>query len=245
VISGDRGLIPAAPPEVEGSLRSSGAVGVIILSARTAGKEDRAHRAEWREWVWKRSGFLFSKEGNMMLAGWLRPHRVLIVVVAVATGVLACTDTAPSKPFSNPGITEPSFTAAVGFVGTQNGRGNLGTFNIHSKADRYDVQLKSHDNTDIVVANIVVAPGGHSGWHFHPGPVLVVVKTGAITFYHGDDPTCSGTRHPARTAFIEEGGDVGIARNEEAGETTVVATFFVPKDSPTRIDAPRPGNCPF
>jgi hypothetical protein len=55
--------------------------------------------------------------------------------------------------------------------------------------------------------------------------------------------TCSGTRHPAGTVFIEEGGDVGIARNEETGETTVVATFFVPAGGPTRIDAPAPGNC--
>ena len=140
---------------------------------------------------------------------------------------------------------EPRFTLASGFVGTTLGRGNLGTFNIHSKADGYDVQLKSHDNTDIVVSRIVVQPGGHSGWHFHPGPVLVVVKTGAITFYHASDCTGSGTLHPAGTAFIEEGGEVGIARNEGTVVDTVVATFFVPAGSPARIDAPAPGNCPF
>jgi hypothetical protein len=188
---------------------------------------------------------LFTKEANMMLAGWLRPHRVLMAVAAIATGALACRDTATSKEFSTAGITEPRFTLAVGFASTPIGRGNLGTFHVQSKAHGYDVELKSHDNTDIAVANIAVVPGGHSGWHYHPGPTLVVVKTGAITFYHGDDPTCSGTRHPAGTSFIEEGGDVGIARNEEAVETTVVATFFVPAGSPTRIDADRPGNCSF
>jgi hypothetical protein len=188
---------------------------------------------------------LFTKEYNMMLGGWLRPHRVLMAVVAIATGALACTDTATSKEFPNPGITEPLFTAAVGFTSTLIGRGNLGTFNVDSEVDGYEVELKSRDNTDIAVANIVVTPGGHSGWHFHPGPVLVVVKTGAITFYHGNDPTCTGTRHPAGTSFIEEDGNVGIARNEEAVETTVVATFFVPAGGPTRIDADRPGNCTF
>jgi hypothetical protein len=183
---------------------------------------------------------LFTKEANMMFAGWLRPHRVLMAVVAIATGALACRDATTPR-----GITEPSFTLADGFVGTPVGRGNVGTFHIKSKADGYDVELKSHDNTDIAVTNIAVTPGGHSGWHYHPGPVLVVVKTGAITFYHGDDPTCSGTRHPAGTSFIEKGGDVGIARNEETVETTVVATFFVPAGGPTRIDAPAPGNCAF
>jgi len=93
--------------------------------------------------------------------------------------------------------------------------------------------------------SIDVAPGGHSGWHFHPGPVLVVVKTGTITFYMGDDPSCSPHVHPAGTTFFENGGMVGIARNEGSANATVVATFFVPAGSPTRLDADAPGNCPF
>ena len=180
----------------------------------------------------------------MVFAGWLRPHRVLVAVVAVATGALACRDTTTPKEFSK-AVPDPSFTAAVGFTSTVIGRGNLGTFHIQSKAAGYDVELKSHDNTDIAVANIVVVPGGTSGWHFHPGPVIVVVKTGTITFYHGNDPTCTGTPHSAGTVFTEEGGDVGIARNEGAVDVTSVATFFVPAGSPTRINAPAPGNCPF
>jgi quercetin dioxygenase-like cupin family protein len=188
---------------------------------------------------------LFTKEASMMFAGWLRPHRVLVAVVAVATGALACKDTTTPKQFSTDGIAEPRFTAAVGFASILNGRGNLGTFHVKSKVDGYVVELKSKDDTDIAVADITVVPGGHSGWHYHPGPVLVVVKTGAITFYHGNDPTCTGTRHPAGTVFIEEDGVVGIARNEEPVETTVVATFFVPKGSLTRIDAADPGNCDF
>ena len=181
----------------------------------------------------------------MMLPGWLRPHRVVVALLTVTAGALACSDTTKPKAFSIEKIGEPSLTKGVGFAGTQNGRGNLGTFHIKSKADGYKVDLKSNDNTDIVVTDIVVLPGGHSGWHTHPGPALVVVKTGAITFYHGDDRSCTGKRYPAGTAFIEEGGTVGIARNEEPGQTTVVATFFVPKGSDARLDAPAPGNCAF
>lgn len=180
----------------------------------------------------------------MMLPGWLRAHRVVVALLTVAAGALACSDTTKPKAFSTEKI-EPSFTAAVNFVGTPRGRGNLGTFHIKSKAAGYKVDLKSNDNTDIAVSEIAVAPGGHSGWHTHPGPVIVVVKTGAITFYHGDDRNCTGTRHPAGTAFIEEGGSVGIARNEGSVEATVVATFFVPVGSQPRLDAQRPGNCAF
>jgi len=170
---------------------------------------------------------------------------ILMAVVAVATGALACRDTTTPRQSSNGGIPRPSFTLAAGFTSTLIGRGNLGTFHIQSKAGDYDAELKSHDNTDIAVANVVVTPGGHSGWHYHPGPVLVVVKTGTITFYMGDDPTCSPQFPPAGTTFIENGGMVGIARNEGTVDATVVATFFVPAGSPTRIDAAAPGNCAF
>ena len=181
----------------------------------------------------------------MMFAEWHRPHRVLMAAVAFATGALACKDTTTPKQLSTAGITEPRFTASVGFTSTPIGRGNLGTFSVHSNADGYKAELKSHDNTDIAVANVTITPGGHSGWHSHPGPVIVVVKTGTVTFYHGNDPTCTGTVHPAGTVFIEEGGDVGIARNEGEVEVNNLVTFFVPAGSPTRIDAANPGNCPF
>lgn len=190
-----------------------------------------------------------------MFAGWLRPHRVLIAVGASAIGALACRDTTTPTEFSKGVTTKPS-SAASGFSSMLIGRGNLGPFHVKSKAAGYDVELKSRDNTDIAVANVVVAAGGNSGWHTHPGPVLVVVKTGTITFYHvarsredgerDSDLTCSRVVHPALTAFVEEGGVVGIARNEGAVEATVVATYFVPPNTPTKTDVAAPGgrNCP-
>jgi quercetin dioxygenase-like cupin family protein len=181
----------------------------------------------------------------MTFAGWLRPHRVLVAAGAVAAVALACRDTTTPKELSKAAISQPSFTLGVGFTSTAVGRGNLGEFQLKSKADGYDVQLKSHDNTDIAVANIVVVPGGTSGWHMHPGPAIVVVKTGTVTIYHGDDPRCSPTPHPAGSSFIEDGGMVHIARNEGAVDATLVTTYFVPAGSPTRIDAADPGNCPF
>jgi quercetin dioxygenase-like cupin family protein len=173
------------------------------------------------------------------------PDRVLMTVVAIASGALACRDTTTAREVSTPGIGEPSFTPAAGFSGATIGRGNVGTFHIKTKADGYAVDLKSHDNTDILVTNLAVAPGGHSGWHSHPGPVLVIVKTGTMTLYDGNDPTCTGKRHPAGTVFIEEGGVVHIARNEETVEATMTPTAFLPAGAPGRIDEAAPGNCAF
>ena len=34
---------------------------------------------------------------------------------------------------------------------------------------------------DTVVQQIVFGPGGHTGWHSHPGPVVVLVAQGELT----------------------------------------------------------------
>src|SRR5262245_64784048 len=40
---------------------------------------------------------------------------------------------------------------------------------------------------ETVMQQIIIAPGGHTGWHSHPGPVIVIIKTGQMSFYDGDD----------------------------------------------------------
>ena len=169
---------------------------------------------------------------------------------------------------SGPSITDPSFTVATGFVSTPVARGNAGAFHIRS-TDGFVVEIKAKDNTDVAVANVVVSPGGSSGWHSHPGPVLVIVKTGTITFYragkhggqdgdaengdneHGDNganaPKCSRTVYPAGSAFVEvpAPGHVMLAKNEGSTDATVTATYFAPPGAALRIDRPWPGgDCP-
>ena len=184
--------------------------------------------------------------GKHPYSNGLGPQRVLMSLVAIAAGALACKDTTTPNEVSKAGIPEARFTAGVGFSGATVGRGNAGTFHIKSKeAGDYDIDLKTKDNTDLLVTNLVVAAGGHSGWHSHPGPVLVIVKTGTMTLYDGNDPTCTGKPHPAGTVFIEEGGMVHIARNEGAVEATMTATSFLPAGGAGRVDAAAPGNCAF
>ena len=52
-------------------------------------------------------------------------------------------------------------------------------------------------NRDIVVGEFNFAPGGFSGWHSHPGKVIVAVARGSITLYRGTDPACAGTTYEA------------------------------------------------
>jgi quercetin dioxygenase-like cupin family protein len=113
-------------------------------------------------------------------------------------------------------------------------------------------KLKLHDSSepaDVVMQHLTFAPNGagFSGWHTHPGPAIVVVQSGQITFYESDDPSCTGTTYTAGQVYVDGGyGHVHYARNEGATPTDVWVTFFdVPPGTSPRIDAPSPGNCPF
>ena len=108
------------------------------------------------------------------------------------------------------------------------------------------IQAKNAQET--VVQQIVIAPGGHTGWHTHPGPVVVLVKAGALTFYSGDDPACAPRTYSAGQAFIDSGqGHVHIAKNLSTTQNVELwATYFdVPPGGAFRIDALDPGNCSF
>jgi quercetin dioxygenase-like cupin family protein len=104
-----------------------------------------------------------------------------------------------------------------------------------------------------VVQQIVIGPGGHTGWHSHPGPVVVLIKSGQMSFYDGEDPTCTVRTYSAGQSFVDRGqGHVHIARNESTSQRLELwATYFdvppvvpgVPGSGAFRIDAESPGNC--
>ena len=110
---------------------------------------------------------------------------------------------------------------------------------------RIKIQTHPLALTDILVAQVTAQPGGYSGWHSHPGPVLVAVKTGVLAIYTGDDPTCTPKYFAAGGAFVEEADHVHFARNEGTVAFEAYATFVLPAGVPARTDVSNPGNCPF
>ena len=103
------------------------------------------------------------------------------------------------------------------------------------------------DAEDTIIQQIVFAPGGQTGWHSHPGPTVGLVKSGQLTFFSEDDPTCAGRTLSVGQAWVEPAGHVHLARNPNATATEVwVTNFDVPADGGSfRIDEPAPVNCPF
>jgi quercetin dioxygenase-like cupin family protein len=99
-------------------------------------------------------------------------------------------------------------------------------------------------NRDIVVGENVFSPGGQSGWHSHPGKVIIAVQRGAITIFRSDDPSCSGTTYAAGDIFIERPGVVHNGVNAGTVAAVVNVTYLnVPIGTSPRIDEPQPANC--
>lgn len=109
---------------------------------------------------------------------------------------------------------------------------------IKSETDDHEVEVKTSGLSDVYVVRNVVAPGGHTGWHSHPGPSIISVVSGVATEYHDDDP--DGTVHRAGTAFVDDGLGAHIVRNEGTTDLVLIAFQILPQGAPRRIDEPQP-----
>ena len=110
---------------------------------------------------------------------------------------------------------------------------------------RIHIQTAPQTESDVLVQAVVGKRGGYSGWHSHPGQGIVVVYSGRIAVYDGDDPTCTPKHYSAGDVFTEEPGHVHFIRSEGGAPYKAFATFVLPVDAPSRTDAPSPGYCPF
>lgn len=118
---------------------------------------------------------------------------------------------------------------------------------LHSEAageardgSKWHLQLKTEGApSDFVVQDVALAPGGYSGWHSHPGPVLITVKAGTASWYDAD---CVLHTYTAGMAFIEDAGANHFVRNESAIENLrLINTFIIPTGVGTRVEeAPPP-----
>lgn len=98
--------------------------------------------------------------------------------------------------------------------------------------------------TDYVLKQITIAPGGTTGWHYHPGPVYGVVEQGTLTHNHSD---CSvdGVYGPGDVIFEQAGsGNVHIGRNLGTTPVVLLVLYQDPVGSPLAVSVPNPG-CPF
>ena len=131
-------------------------------------------------------------------------------------------------------------TPPLGFIAS-NIVGPIILDEIDTKSETDDrIHIKSKGFTDVYVTEITILPGGHGGWHSHPGPSIITVKSGEATFYDDCDDPIVPHVYPAGTGFVEDAGCVHLLSNEGDVDLKVVVIQIVPLGEPRRIDEPAP-----
>ena len=132
--------------------------------------------------------------------------------------------------------------SAAGLIGSGDARGQVSPLQIipltQGYSPEHNLNLHVKGPSDVLQALLVFQPGGDTGWHTHPGPVVVVVKTGALTEYHRNGCV---TVHPAGSVFFETKGEVHRAVNQTGDVVEVYATFISPAGTQPLIPAADPG----
>lgn len=95
------------------------------------------------------------------------------------------------------------------------------------------------DASTTLVARVTWDPEGTSGWHTHPGPVIVSIAEGEVEVTNARD--CLPRTYTAGEAFIDPGqGSVHVAVNPSESNCAIAyATFLgVPDGEPATIWVP-------
>ncbi len=129
-------------------------------------------------------------------------------------------------------------TTPSGATSTPLTRATLGEF----QAKNDGIKVKSQERSaDISTVKVDLLAGGSTGWHHHPGVVMVSVASGTVTEY---DEDCQPTVIQAGQGFVESRDEVHLVRNEGNDEAVLYAVFISPTETPAlRIDDPQPQNC--
>jgi quercetin dioxygenase-like cupin family protein len=106
-----------------------------------------------------------------------------------------------------------------------------GTLAPHFKIKLRDSSLPG----DVVIQKFVLAPGGQSGWHQHPGPAIVTIKSGELTLDQND---CASATYLAGQVAVEPTGTNHRVRNAGTMDLEFWVTFLdIPVSLSQRLEA--------
>jgi len=96
-----------------------------------------------------------------------RQFALAAIVAAVSCATVAAVLTPSSGIVSSPVLARASFADPTDLK-----------FKIKGQSQEV-IQVNNAQET--VIQQVVIAPGGHTGWHSHPGPVVVLIKSGQMS----------------------------------------------------------------
>ena len=99
------------------------------------------------------------------------------------------------------------------------------------------IKFQTKDPTDTQVVRLEWSANGSSGWHHHPGMVLVQVASGSIDVTRFENGRCETRTYRAGSSFVEgDSAHVGVS----SSGAVAYATAILANGQPGRIndDAP-------
>lgn len=102
--------------------------------------------------------------------------------------------------------------------------------------DDWEASVNTSGPSNVIVQDVVYAPGGHTGWHSHPGILLSSVIAGSLEWY---DSKCRLHVYNAGASFSEN-TQLHYARNVGTENVHFMVTYMIAAGQPRRIDQPAP-----
>jgi quercetin dioxygenase-like cupin family protein len=109
-------------------------------------------------------------------------------------------------------------------------------------AESVVISQSTVDGIDYITREIIIQPGGSTGWHYHDGRTFGVVREGTLTRTMED---CSEMISPTGVGVTEEGGNVHVGRNLGPVPVVLWVVRIAPAGTPWAMEVPPPPGCPI
>jgi quercetin dioxygenase-like cupin family protein len=159
-----------------------------------------------------------------MKTGWI-PALTAIAVLAFAGGALA----------NHVAEVDPA-TVPTGFLAAHNAVRNVPVSAL--------ARSVTPDGTDAFIQHVRLSPNAQTGWHTHPGPAIVTVVKGSVTYQEAEANECADATYTAGQGFVDRG--FGHVHRAVAGADGVdfYVVYLLPPGSATHvIAASAPSEC--
>jgi len=103
--------------------------------------------------------------------------------------------------------------------------------------DDWIAELYTSGPSNFIVQDVIYAPGGHTGWHSHPGILLSSVISGSIEWY---DSRCRKHVYNAGDSLTESTQSHYVRNVDTANNAHFMVTYVIARGQPRRIDQPAP-----
>jgi quercetin dioxygenase-like cupin family protein len=155
---------------------------------------------------------------------------------AIATGVAAVALAAAGAAIANHVTQVDPATVPTGFLAAHN--------SIRDVPVSALARAVTPDGTDAFIQHVRLGPDVPTGWHTHPGPAIVTVVRGSVTYEDAEANTCKDVTYVAGEGFVDRG--FGHVHRAIAGADGVdfYVVYLLPPGSTTHvIPASAPPEC--